>query len=69
MAPASHVAKDGLVGQQLEMWPLMVLCSCVGYFKGGEVGVGGCGNTLIEAGWEGDRKFPVGWSTGKGDNI
>jgi hypothetical protein len=42
-------------------------CPSVGEFKGGEVGVGGWGNTHIEAEGRGNRDLR--WVMGKGDNI
>jgi hypothetical protein len=43
-----------MVGESLG--PVKAQCPSVGEFKGGEVGVGGWENILIEAGWGGMGK-------------
>jgi hypothetical protein len=61
MTPVVYVAEDGLVGHQWKK----ALCPSLGECKGREEGVGGWGNTLIEAGGRCNREFLWGKS-GKG---
>jgi hypothetical protein len=67
-------SRDGLVRHQWEggeaLGPVKNRCPCVGEFEGGEVGVNGWANTIIEAeGGAGARGFPGRGELGKGTTF